>query len=148
MVNVALVTPERFTPFVTTVELVELIGTVTRYCGTRNRIACAHDEVVKRRSKSTSAIVPTPRLPAAEVFMLFSRTVDRFGGDTIKLRFSGGCLVFMVALLVMRFLGWEMAGKSLRGVVTHWWPSKRSCRFGVMMPACLIAQFGLVQGSV
>src|SRR6266581_2178041 len=49
--KVAFVTLARFTRFVITVELVELIGTVTRTCAILKRIACAWaDKVVARRS--------------------------------------------------------------------------------------------------
>src|SRR6185503_8188408 len=67
MSNVALVTPARFTEFVMTVELVELMGTVTRTCGILKRIACAWAGEIAVRKSSTENI---PRLHAGTMGFL------------------------------------------------------------------------------
>src|SRR6266536_1886681 len=54
--KVAFVTPARFTRFVITVALVELIGTVTRTCAIRKRIACAWAGKVAARRSSRANI--------------------------------------------------------------------------------------------
>src|SRR5437867_6249836 len=60
--KLAFVTPARFTRFVRTVELVELIGTATRTCAILKRIACAWAGKVANRKRNRANI---RRLPLA-----------------------------------------------------------------------------------